>query len=122
MCKIPVILLGGKGARARRQEIELPDFDPRKHQLLGSDVCVTVSQSDFHEKVSEVLKGLIGGRMNMSFGKSLKAVDPGSAYPVYRVEVKSNGTLMHFWLPKTACDLRIPSSSIRKSSGVSAVA
>jgi hypothetical protein len=56
--------------------------------------------------------------MNMSFGKSLKAVDPGSAYPVYRVEVKSNGTPLYFWLPKVACDLRvIPPSSIRKSLG-----
>lgn len=114
MCKIPVVLLADKKVK---EEIELSEFNPDKHQLLGEKIQVTISQRAFHE-LSKTLKAFIGGCLNMSFGKVLRAIDPGSAYPVYQIEVKNGNELSRHWLPKIACELHTPTlSSIRKSLG-----
>lgn len=122
MCNIPVVYLDDAGKKTgRRGEIDLPDFNPQVHQLVGKQALVIVHREDFEDKVSQVLKNIIRGRMNLSLGRALNAIDPGPDYPVYLVEVVSGGEHLQFWMPKIACEAR-PPNSIRKSLGSNTVA
>ena len=123
MCYVPVVFLEGQGAQSgRRVRIDIPDFDDKKHSLLGKKVSVEVSLAKYTTDVSECLKTINGSGLNGFFDKPITAVDPGPKCPVYRVEIPRRGEEKApdlYWVPKMVCKkarANLKSSPIRRGS------
>ncbi|OHA84269.1 MAG: hypothetical protein A2937_03395 [Candidatus Yonathbacteria bacterium RIFCSPLOWO2_01_FULL_47_33b] len=97
MCEITVLLSG------KPVEIDINDFDPKKHILVGNSVFVNMIPKEIRKLQPDAVYWYKKNIVPLFHGKPLGAIDPGEGVPVYQVSFPLSGIGLQ-WLPKKACE------------------
>jgi len=93
MCEVTVRAAG------KTFNVEINDFDPKKHSLIGNAVSISLVREEVR-KLDLNVYWFRNSLMARKDDSPLHAVDPGEHVPVYQVDFLSSiGTQ---WIPKRA--------------------
>lgn len=97
MCLVTVLL------NDEPVDIDINDFNPMKHKLVGNSVFVDMISEEIRKLNPVSVYWYKKNILTLVGGKPLNAIDPGEGVPVYQVDFPLNGIGLQ-WLPKKTCN------------------